>query len=103
ETTEAAENLALSGFLWKIKQDDPDSEHTVPTVEVAKSYPYTEKELEKLKALRNNTIVGTPKEVKRQLLALQAQYEADEYMVVTITHDAKAKEKSYQLLAEIMK
>ena len=103
ETTEEAEDLALSGFLWKIKQDDPDSEHTVPTVEAAKSYPYTEKELEKLKALRNNTIVGTPEEVKRQLLALQAQYEADEYMVVTITHDAKAKEKSYQLLAEVMK
>src|SRR5699024_12285969 len=84
ETTEAAEDLALSGFLWKIKQDDPDSEHTVPTVGEAKSYLYTEKEVEKLKALRNKQIVGTHKEVKRQLLALQAQYKADEYMVVTI-------------------
>src|SRR5699024_12176708 len=95
EATEKAEDLALSGFLWKIKQDDPDSEHTVPTVEAAKTYPYTEKELEKLKALRNNTIVGTPEEVKRQLLALQAQYEADEYIVVTIIHDAKARSEEH--------
>lgn len=103
ETREEAENLALSGFLWKIKQDDPESEHTVPTVEEAKSYSYSEKEKQKLSALRKNTIIGTPEEVKQELLTLQEQYKADEFIVVTITHDAKAKEQSYKLLAEIMK
>jgi hypothetical protein len=34
------------------------------------------------------------------LLTLAAEYEADELMVVTITHDFKARLRSYELLAQ---
>lgn len=49
---------------------------------------------------RRRSVVGTPDQVKERLLALAADYQADELVVVTITHDFKARLRSYELLAE---
>jgi alkanesulfonate monooxygenase SsuD/methylene tetrahydromethanopterin reductase-like flavin-dependent oxidoreductase (luciferase family) len=38
--------------------------------------------------------------VRARLLALAAEYGVDELVVVTITHDPKARLRSYELLAE---
>jgi hypothetical protein len=38
--------------------------------------------------------------MRERLLALAAQYQADELVIVTITHDFKARLRSYELLAE---
>jgi len=38
--------------------------------------------------------------VHERLLGMAADYQADELIVVTITHDFKARLRSYELLAE---
>jgi luciferase family oxidoreductase group 1 len=45
-------------------------------------------------------IVGSPATVRRGIEALVQQYEADECMLVTITHDHAARRRSYELVAE---
>ena len=46
---------------------------------------------------RRRTVAGDPEQVRERLLA----HSAEEIMVVTITHDFKARLRSYQLLAEV--
>lgn len=97
ETTEEAEQLALSQLLWKERQQDPSLKQTIPSVAEAKEAGFSEQEIKKL---HEKIIIGNPGLVKEKLEALQAEYEADEWMIITITHDARAKRKSYTLLVE---
>jgi len=100
ETTEEAEEIALSSHLWKIKHGKINEDKRVPTIAEAKRYPYTEKDLASIERLKKKQRIGNPKEVKAQLEEIQAMYDADEIMVVTITHSYEDRKKSYQLLAE---
>jgi luciferase family oxidoreductase group 1 len=45
-------------------------------------------------------IVGSPETVRAGIEQLAADYQADEVIVVTITHDHRARRRSYELLAE---
>ena len=47
-------------------------------------------------------IVGSPEKVRAGLETLAGEYQADEAIVVTITHDHAARRRSYELLAEAM-
>lgn len=100
ETTEEAKEIAASSHLWKIKHDKLHVDKRVPTIGEAKEYMYSDKELASIARLKNKQLVGNPKEVKAQLEEIQAAYETDEIMIVTITHSYEARKKSYQLLAE---
>jgi luciferase family oxidoreductase group 1 len=46
------------------------------------------------------SIVGTPEKVRAEIEAVAVQYGAEEVIVVTITHDHRARRRSYELLAE---
>jgi len=48
------------------------------------------------------TIVGSPEKVRAGIETLAEEYQADEVIVVTITHDHAARRRSYELLAEAM-
>lgn len=97
DTREEAEQLAYSQLLWKERQQDPKAMQTIPSVAEAQQHTYSHEQVSKL---HESIIIGDPSTVKEKLTALQMHYEADEWMVVTITHDAAAKRKSYTLLAE---
>jgi len=99
-TTEAAEEIALSSHLWKIKHAKMNEDKRVPTIDEAKKYKYSEKDLKSIERLKNKQLIGNPKEVKAQLEEIQTMYEVDEIMVVTITHSYEDRKRSYQLLAE---
>jgi luciferase family oxidoreductase group 1 len=71
-----------------------------PSVEEAEAYPYTPPEQAIVRHAQGRTIAGAPEQVRAQLLALAADYGVDELVVVTITHDFKARLRSYALLAE---
>jgi luciferase family oxidoreductase group 1 len=71
-----------------------------PSVEEAESFPYTERDLAIIDSTRNRTIAGTPETVREQMEQMARAYEVDELVVVTITHDFKARVRSYELLAE---
>jgi luciferase family oxidoreductase group 1 len=69
----------------------------VPSVERAQRY-LAEQHLDGIPGRR--AIVGSPETVKAGIEAAAAEYEADEVIVVTITHDHVARRRSYELLAE---
>ena len=54
-----------------------------------------------LQHAQRRTVTGTPEQVRERLEALAAEYEADELIIVTITHDPKARRRSYELLAKV--
>jgi luciferase family oxidoreductase group 1 len=72
-----------------------------PSVEEADSYPYSERELAILRHAQRRTVAGAPEQVRERLEALAAQYEADELIIVSITHDPKARRRSYELIAKV--
>ncbi len=47
-------------------------------------------------------IIGSPETVRAGLETLAGEYQADEVIVVTITHDHQVRRRSYELLAEAM-
>lgn len=100
-TTKEAEDLALSNMLWSLRQEQLNVEHTIPSVDEAKSINYTEVERIKMDKMKENMIIGNPKEVKMQLLELNEHYKADEYMIITITYDESKKHESYRFLSEM--
>ena len=100
ESEEEALRLSRSRDLWycRLLQGNPGP---FPTVQEAMDYSYSPGELRTLKENRGKRAVGTPEQVKEKLLSLAAKFQADEIMLVTITHDVEARRRSYQLLADI--
>jgi len=103
DTTEEAERLALSQWLWKKRQNDPKSDGRVPSVKEAENYPMTKEDEKDFTQMKEQMIIGDPNKVRDQLTKLDFEYEADEYMVITIVHDPIAKRHSYTLLQEVNK
>lgn len=100
ETTEQAEELALSWFLSKIQIDKGEKNKGIPTIEEVKKYSFTSEEEERIKEMRQKMIIGNPKEVKEKLVEVQSAYNADEMMIVTITNSYESRKKSYELIAK---
>src|SRR5699024_12303741 len=65
-TTEAAEEIALSSHLWKIKHAKMNEDKQVPKIDEAKKYKYSEKDLKSIERLINKQLIGNTKEVKAQ-------------------------------------
>jgi luciferase family oxidoreductase group 1 len=70
-----------------------------PSVEEAEAYPYTERERAIVEVNRRRTVAGTPEQVRAALEVLAREHEADELVIVTITHDPAARRRSYELVA----
>jgi len=49
---------------------------------------------------RRRWILGSPETVRRELDALVEEYQADELMIVTITHSHAVRRRSYELIAQ---
>ncbi|MFA1819129.1 LLM class flavin-dependent oxidoreductase [Virgibacillus oceani] len=100
ETTEEAEELALSDQVWKLQQAKGKGQPGVPTIKEAKAYELSDEEQIKLDKMKSSMIIGNPQEVKKQLEALQSEYGVEEFMIVTITHSYEARKNSYELIAK---
>jgi len=101
ETTEKAEEIALSHLIWALQKEKREGLF-VPSIEEAKHYELDEKENEKLIQMKQQMIIGNPQEVKHALTKLQATYHVDEIMIVTITHSPKDRIQSYKLIADVL-
>lgn len=100
ETTEKAEEIALSFLIWSLQKEKGKGHQGVPSIEEAKKYMLTEKEMESLQTMRQSMVIGSPHEVKQKLLELQTNYQADEIMINTITYSPEDRIQSYKLIAE---
>ncbi|WP_416897600.1 MAG: LLM class flavin-dependent oxidoreductase [Minwuia sp.] len=98
DTEEKAEYLVKSRNLWLVRLMKGEL-GPFPTPEEADAYTYGPHDLEMLEANRGRSIAGTPDKVARQLSELRDTYQADELVVVTISHDFEARVRSYELLA----
>ena len=71
-----------------------------PSIAEAESFPYTARDLAIIEHTRARTVAGTPEVVQEQLTAMARVYGVDELVIVTITHEFKARVRSYELLAD---
>jgi alkanesulfonate monooxygenase SsuD/methylene tetrahydromethanopterin reductase-like flavin-dependent oxidoreductase (luciferase family) len=97
DTDEEAERLASSGRMAfsMLRQGRP-----IPVPPVDKALRYLEN---RPPPSGRRAVLGAPGTVKRELEAIAQSYNADEVMVVTITHDHAARLRSYELIAEVMR
>ena len=100
ETEEQARRLARSRDLFIVRLYTGRA-GPYPSVEEAERYPYSPREQAIVHHARQRTVAGAPEQVRRRLLDLAGEYGVDELVVVTITHDPKARLRSYELLAEV--
>ncbi|NBD24958.1 LLM class flavin-dependent oxidoreductase [Paenibacillus glycinis] len=100
DTEEEARKLDSSVALYYQELAKGKEIPFFPTVETAERYPYTEDELEKLKAGRAKRVVGNPEQVKQGLTMLAEEYQAHELLLLSPIHDVEARLRSYRLLAK---
>jgi luciferase family oxidoreductase group 1 len=98
DTEDEARRLARSRELFIVKlytgRGGP-----YPSVEEAERYPYSPRELAIVDEARRRCIAGTPEQVRHRLESFAREHGVDELVIVTITHDPKARVRSYELLA----
>lgn len=99
ETSDKADEIALSSLVWGLQRKRGEGTHGVPSIQDAKSFLRNEKD-GLLDEMKQGMIIGNPQEVKKAFQTLQDQYNADEIMIVTITHSPLDKIQSYKLIAE---
>ncbi|HWI04229.1 MAG TPA: LLM class flavin-dependent oxidoreductase [Acidimicrobiales bacterium] len=100
-TDAAAERLARSAEVWGLR---PEGTERGPLLspEDAAARALTELEVAKVAQGRAARVVGSPSRVADGLLALAETYGVDELMLVTVCHDAGARRRSYELVAEAL-
>ena len=99
ESEAEARRLAASRDLMRLRLDQGILA-PVPPPEEALAYPYSPAELRRLEHYRRRQTIGTPEQVKEQLLAIARDYRVAELVILTICHDFAARKRSYTLLAE---
>lgn len=99
ETNVEAELLAASIDLRRLQMARGQDGPIVPAAD-AIAMPYSDSDRAVMRRERARAIVGTPESVRDRILELQAAFEADEVMVLTITGSYESRLASYALLAE---
>jgi luciferase family oxidoreductase group 1 len=98
ETREAAEQLAASARVAFLNflQGMP-----IPVPPVAEAAAFLRDHPEALAAAvrSRRSILGAPDDVRREIERVAADYQADEVMIVTITHEHAVRARSYELVA----
>ncbi|GAA4303542.1 LLM class flavin-dependent oxidoreductase [Compostibacter hankyongensis] len=94
----AAELQAVMDYrLLNIEKGNRDA---TPSYEEIKHIEYTEPELARIYFNRKRMVFGTPEQVKQQIQCLADSFDADEFVIATITDDFGDRLRSYELLAE---
>lgn len=100
ETDADAHRIGLSRHLMRLRREQGRRESGVPSIEDALNTDFTEPEIDYIRYQQSLTFEGNPTRVAEGLRDLAAEYETDEVLVVTITHDYADRLRSYELLAE---
>ncbi len=99
ETEAEAEATASSIDLRRL-QMDYGLNTPIPTREEALSREYSTEEKARMQFHRARSVIGTPDKVAPRLKEIQAQFAADELMIITVTGDYPSRLRSYELLAQ---
>ena len=93
---EAFRHLAMLQFN-KGLYDQP-----MPTLEEARTYPWTESDRASFEIYRRQVFVGTPSRVQAFIGDLASECEADEVMILSNLPDHRLRLRSYELVAEAL-
>lgn len=100
ESEEEANQLAMSSDLLFLGiRTGRDLPH-LPSVATAMAYNYSEMERIMVSEIRSRRVIGTPDQVKEQLLRLAKRYNVEEILINTPIHDEEKRKHSYELIAQ---
>ncbi|QAY66939.1 LLM class flavin-dependent oxidoreductase [Paenibacillus protaetiae] len=99
ETEEEADRLARSADLLFLGIRTGLEMPYMPSVQTATDYPYTEMDRLHIQQIRQRRIIGTPEQVKEQLLRMGEEYNVGEILINSPIHDPEARIRSYELIA----
>lgn len=100
ETEEEANRLAMSGDLLFLGIRTGMEMPYLPSIQTAMDYPYTEMDRLHITQARQRRVIGTPAQVKEQLLQLAADYGVGEILINSPIHEEEARIRSYELIAD---
>lgn len=101
DTDAEAARLARSAEVWGLRPEGTER-GSLLSPEDAAARPLTELEEAKVVQSRAARIVGGPARVRDELRALAEAYGVEELMLVTVCHDAGARRRSCELVAEAL-
>ena len=99
DTQQEADRLFAPREVWRAERERGRFV-PLPSPEEAAAYPFTEAERTRNAAIRARSAYGTPDVVRRRLEGLVDTLGVDEIALVTAVHDADARRRSYELIAE---
>ncbi len=102
EDDQMAHELAYSYAVNQALKSTGRAFKGVPSRKETADLELTEDERQETEKILSNLIIGTPDQVQAELTELSEAYQADEFMIVTITHNIEDKLNSYRLLADCM-
>ncbi|HET9751301.1 MAG TPA: LLM class flavin-dependent oxidoreductase, partial [Casimicrobiaceae bacterium] len=99
DTEDEARRLLKTREHWRVGFERGERKQLV-TPEYAEAYSYDAAARGVIEALRRKAIAGTAETVASRLRDVARELDLDELVVVTWTHDAAARHRSYELLAQ---
>lgn len=99
-TAEEADRLAASMDLSLVLLEKGHLSTATPSVDTALKYTYTPYDRFAVQDNRKRMVVGSPGEVREQLLLLAEQYQCGELMLSSHIHSFEDKLRSLRLIAE---
>ena len=99
DTDAEAQLLAQCRDLWRLRVERGEF-GPFPSPAEALAYQMTPAERERITTRREHQIFGTREPVRAQLEALAYQCQAEELVVVSITHEFRQRVRCYELLME---
>jgi luciferase family oxidoreductase group 1 len=100
ETEDEANRLATSSDLLFLGIRTGLEVPFLPSVKTSTDYPYTATDLLHIQQSRQRRVIGTPGQVKKQLLQMSKEYNVGEILINSPIHDEKARIHSYRLIAD---
>ena len=100
ETTERAHDLGTCRHVMRLLRNKGQEMKGVASVEDIKAMDFNGSDLEFIEQQRAKSIEGDPDTVKRKIESLAEQYETDDVIVLTITHDYAERQRSYELRSQ---
>jgi luciferase family oxidoreductase group 1 len=99
ETEEEVDRLAAGAALWRL-QLELGRPGPVPHPDRAHAHEWTDEQRARNAKMRVRHAIGTPDQVAAKLQEIAADYDTDELLALTITHDPAARRRSYELVAQ---
>jgi luciferase family oxidoreductase group 1 len=100
DSEERAHDLATCRHVMRLMRNKGQEMKGVPSVDEIKAMNFSGADEEFIEQQRAKSIEGDSETVKTKIESLAEQYETDDVIVLTITHDYTERQRSYELLAE---